>query len=216
MEPNTIKELFKPFVGNDDRREEMNSPMKQNGYYFATDAHTLICCPVTVCPDLDFEERNKPNCMGVLTTERTEPIEIETNFIDSIIEQLPMTDETVIELIDCEYCYGSGIRECDLGHEHDCDRCDGFGKKNGKKKTGNMIKDFYCLIKVWGIIYKCHELKKVFDSAKKLNLEKFTLIRGEQLKGNLFQVGDFQILIMSHHDFDNLSVKISSSAVAGI
>ena len=216
MEQSTIKNIFQPFVGHDDRREEMNSPMKQNGFYFATDAHTLICCPVSICPDADFEERNKPNCTAVMPTERTEAIEIETSFINTINEVLPMTEETKIELIDCKECYGSGIVECNYGHEHECDECDASGKKEGKKKTGNVIKDFYCLIKVWGIIFRYQELKKVFEVANKLNLAKFSLIRGAQSKGNLFQVGDFQVLIMSHHDFDNLSVKVPPCALAGI
>jgi hypothetical protein len=30
--------------------------------------------------------------------------------------------------IRCETCYGKGFDECNLGHEHDCEDCDGTGK----------------------------------------------------------------------------------------
>ena len=34
-------------------------------------------------------------------------------------------DETLVK---CSECYGRGYDTCDLGHEHDCEECDGEGK----------------------------------------------------------------------------------------
>lgn len=31
-------------------------------------------------------------------------------------------------LIKCPDCYGRGYDTCDLGHDHDCEHCDGEGK----------------------------------------------------------------------------------------
>jgi hypothetical protein len=30
-------------------------------------------------------------------------------------------------VVECDECYGQGSRECDLGHDHDCESCDGRG-----------------------------------------------------------------------------------------
>ncbi len=30
--------------------------------------------------------------------------------------------------IKCQECYGKGYETCDLGHDHDCETCDGEGK----------------------------------------------------------------------------------------
>lgn len=42
--------------------------------------------------------------------------------------------------VKCEDCNGDGVVECNLGHEHDCDKCDGEGEH--KPSTGDMRKRY--------------------------------------------------------------------------
>ena len=43
-------------------------------------------------------------------------------------EWLPVPFATPPDSEECAYCHGDGVRECDMGHQHDCDYCDGTGK----------------------------------------------------------------------------------------
>lgn len=39
-------------------------------------------------------------------------------------------DEKWETQVECDFCGGSGFRECDMGHEHDCNQCCGVGTES--------------------------------------------------------------------------------------
>lgn len=63
--------------------------------------------------------------------------------------------------VECGSCSGSGEQECDMGHYHDCEECDGSGTKEGHSDPV-MIEQLYqfdvitdlCLLADW-----CYEFK---------------------------------------------------------
>ena len=127
-----LKQVFELFTGNDYLRPVMKTPFKRDGYYFATDAHSLVYMRDTI--DLGYAENLKaPNCLAVIPSERHEPILIDIfELEEEILGRTPIVDET----IDCYDCDGEGSEECNLGHSHNCNRCNGTGTviaKNPKK-----------------------------------------------------------------------------------
>ena len=40
----------------------------------------------------------------------------------------------------CSHCDGQGYAECDLGHSHDCEECDGEGKTT--KSPGEVLEEY--------------------------------------------------------------------------
>lgn len=48
--------------------------------------------------------------------------------VEDIDFRIPFRASTNSQRPKCETCSGTGSRECDLGHDHDCDKCDGDGR----------------------------------------------------------------------------------------
>src|ERR1039457_4029463 len=99
-----LKQVFELFTGNDDLRPVMKTPFKRDGYYFATDAHSLVYMADAI--DLGYAENIKaPNCLAVIPSERHAPISIDMFDLEREINGVtPIVDET----IDCYDCDGEG------------------------------------------------------------------------------------------------------------
>lgn len=192
MEKKTVIELFQKFVGTSDFRVTLRKPFKQDGYFVATDGHSLISIPDDYM-DLEFEPAINPpnNIKGLIERDGGKDYKISSKalleFIEKNVLMIPESQE-------CSECDGDGYRECDLGHEHDCEICDGTGKiipRNPKN-----VKNKKTIFEICGVWYSYIELKRIIDSIGCLGFNEFTLNNGENMESGVIKIDVFTFLIM--------------------
>lgn len=186
-----LKQVFRMFAAIDDLRDYLNSPLLKDGFYCATDAHSLIFVPESF--DLGFEKRDKPEFLAVVPKNLHEPFEINISKIKKdVLATIPMIPET----IDCDECEGCGTEECNLGHQHKCDECDGkgyFDHPNGNEIPDNTV---VCVIEnVGNIAYL--QLGRFLNACEILGIEKINKIAGEKENlPRLFESAEIKFAIM--------------------
>lgn len=195
--------LFKLFVDSDGFRENLKTPLRQRGYYYATDAHSLIRLSASIT-QLDFVERDSPNCEAVFPTQRNGDFKIDINLLEKEFNskvQIPPTEK-------CSKCEGEGILECDLGHEHECDKCDGTGVKDYREQLQT--------VRIHAIDFKIYQIERLIKACKIIGVNQIVRIYGEMNRANVFVAGDFEILIMATFQNEKESSIVLNCAVAGI
>ena len=184
------KKLFSLFVSDNDGREVLRTPFKQDGRYCATDAHSMIYMPVETA-DLPFEERDKPNATKII-------IQYDKRDKNDVINVVDFERQLVPYMIpatkDCDACGGEGSDTCNLGHDHDCEPCEGMGsvELRGAPPVADTNKKFVML----GVGYTYKQLRRVLDACAMLKLNTFTRTAGTKNGGNLFTCCECQILVM--------------------
>lgn len=113
------------FCGEESTRFAISAPYVRDGMKYATDTCILIWVP-TDEPNTETDKRFPMvdkfiHLHGTVTSWTTWP-EVA---VCSKCHGLEDTETT------CDECIGLGTRTCDMGHEHDCDECDGTGKVLG-------------------------------------------------------------------------------------
>jgi len=124
-----------------DPEHRFSGPLWHQGTLYITDGRILIEMQNQTQPEgawLDDGERfHPPKAEGEKTWQR--PISLKTvaecmNGVGQCCELMPAVDGPPEELDrlwqsmdECDRCDGRGWRECDMGHEHDCDECSGEG-----------------------------------------------------------------------------------------
>lgn len=102
-------------------------PFVQDGYVVATNGRILVRTPATmpllpawteVATETVEGRRRVPRCAAVWPTP-DRLAEVAAIMLGDLAK-IPATAP-------CDRCGGKGYRECDIGHEHDCDSCDGAG-----------------------------------------------------------------------------------------
>jgi hypothetical protein len=194
------EKIFWLFAGEDESREELNRPFKQEGMYYATDAHSLILLPVEKA-ELNFPEQYKPKAWAVVPQESDCNVEI--NLADIERQLIPdLTDETITEEVrskctnsDCE----KGVVECDMGHDHECPTCYGEGEiiESIEKPTGKKKVREEKLFKMLGVGFQYKQLRRFVDACNLMGVKTVTKTFGTAWnKANLFKCGEATILIM--------------------
>ena len=118
----------------DQYAERMMTPFVIGGKLYATDARIAVEVDATGEPDTPTTGNNRtdpPNVQKVFETtwdgtEVFKPWPAEAPIIGEI-------DCPQCENIVCKDCDGEGILECDMGHDHDCETCDGYGEIRNRK-----------------------------------------------------------------------------------
>lgn len=205
-ETEKLKKAFSLFVGTDELRPALLKPFKQNGFYFSTDAHSLIMAPENL--DLGYSEQQTPDCLKVFPKDRNDPIEISIAHIEKILlEKTPLIDET----IECSSCDGFGTEECNLGHDHDCEDCDGkgyFPTGNGKKVHDKYARKYL----LDGQHFQFTQLKRLIDACEILGFEDVNKVSGKDVKPLLLKKNDVTFLIMpTIIDGEDVIVDLSSA-----
>jgi len=125
------KEQLMPFCSTDECRPMLLKPWTRGAFTYATNGRIIV--RLAAMPDVE-ECPSAPDAGKMMAlykpATRLVPIpELQPNPISRIIE--------------CVECDGSGIVECDYGHEHQCPECDGSGKEEKidciKMKIGSRI-----------------------------------------------------------------------------
>jgi hypothetical protein len=207
METRIYNYILRMFTSDDIRRPSLTKPFKQSGFYFATDAHSMIYFPVDLVQlDVD-EDPQAPNCISVIPDIMHSPIEWPVSILNDIIKsKVP----TIQEAETCNICGGDGKQECDLGHTHPCSGCGGDGK--WPKRNGKMIPNPNSVLVFNGNIgYKVKEIVRLIEASKRLGVDTVIKVSGIEHKAGLFRVGSATILIMSCWlgDEDDNIVKVN-------
>jgi hypothetical protein len=113
----TLDEL-KRFCGTRDFRDYLNAPFSLGEWTYACDG--IIAVRI---PRIDaVAERELPKSMLKL---------LPNYFTKEFSEWVPVPTVTIRPYENCDICYGTTEIECNLGHIHDCDACEGTGKQLG-------------------------------------------------------------------------------------
>lgn len=190
MEKEKILQALKLFVGNDELRPLLNQAFKQDGYYYSTDAHSMM--RVDGSFDLEISEQDKPNAGAVIKQAKThEPIEIIISELDAHLTEITpkVPDEK-----DCYACNGVGYEECDLGHEHECDICNGDGSQ--VIDPIKMVTDKWAKYKFFNGVMARTQIIKVINACKILGIEKINKISGEGNRQYQFSADNILFLCM--------------------
>ncbi len=136
-------EILKLFTSKNGSRKSFAKPFFLKGKTHATDMYTLATLEQmeTLIYDelesnldltnvLDGGQWEKPVCMNIHTFHK---------FIDKAQKVNEWTETKDSD--ECDECNGMQYKECDLGHEHDCDHCNGSGVYPPTRRTGKQIPD---------------------------------------------------------------------------
>jgi hypothetical protein len=192
LEKEEVKKIFQKFVAISDLRISLRTPFKKDGYFVATNGHRLISIPEDYM-NLGYDLALKPPQRLKTLIECTGGTEYQILskdlmvFIEKNALMVPESEE-------CFECGGVGGNECDLGHEHECEECNGSGKMilNDPKS----IKDEQTIFEIHGVWYSYMELKNLILSIDSLGVGSFSLINHENLKAGIVRMFPFTFLIM--------------------
>lgn len=205
METNIdFNKAFELFVSTDDYRANISVPFKQNGVYYATDAHAMIIMPVGLVK-LDYSEQEMPKLDSIIPKENCNIMinisELEAKLIPEMIDEI-IEDKKEDRCNECngdgevefEYDASNGIHYIDA----DCPVCEGTGKieTKSKKNTGKKIINPDKIYRIFGVFYMYKQLKRLIDACHILGVEEITQIYNATNNGNLFACGSVKILIM--------------------
>jgi hypothetical protein len=119
-------EDLKKFCENDRYRPYLSNPFSLGDFTYATDGKVAVRVPrlegigeVEDAP-ASIETTFANNLKGF---EQAAPVPNPPHVTNIICKACKGRQKVTI----CSECEGEGYRECDLGHEHDCEDCDGNG-----------------------------------------------------------------------------------------
>jgi len=105
-------------------RFAMDKPCVRNGFKYATDSRAVIRVP-TDEPDTDTGDKKFPDAAAIY--DKYESIVCDQIWPESFPD-CPTCGQSGYEThYECIVCHGEGTQECDLGHDHECEECDGEG-----------------------------------------------------------------------------------------
>ena len=183
---------------DDGGRFHSASPWCAGGFRWATDTIIIIRVP---CDEVT------PPIEGV----RYLPVEniIKWNDLFPLKDAKPLPTSIEIAKVKCEACDGKGFNqkcsecngereiECDLGHMHECNYCDGNGYMDAESKSegsecqdcdgsGEVADDAFRFIEIDGCKYKSSYLEKI------LSLGEVKYLIADKSKHLMFESGNVQ------------------------
>ncbi len=195
------KKVFSLFVATENEvpaRPELYTPFTQGEMQYATDAIAIIRLPIEK-ENLEFDRREKPKCEKVIPAESNCNVKIKISDLESQLVPT-MIDEVIYETKEmrCRNCRGRGEAECDMGHNHECDQCDGTGTIEGEveKPTGNKIADPDKGFSLLGVEFLYKQLNRLVTACKLMGVETVEKTYGEVSRANVFLCGDCTIVVM--------------------
>lgn len=203
------QEIFNLFCEKEPTiRVDLLVPHIASGNYVATDRVSMIYCP-TKNIQLDFikvETEKAEKYDKIFSTEsnchiKIKVSELESGLIPSMIDEFKVVGKDV----DCDECGGQGEVDWEYSARHrtytenfDCPVCDGFGLSAREKTvpTGNKIPDEKKMFHLLGSYFYYKQLIRLVNACKMIGVQEITKIYGGEIKQNIFQVGEFKIVVM--------------------
>ncbi len=186
--PQHYKEALNLFVSTDQLKAAMLKPNLNHDCYYATDGHALFYFPSSLV-QLDIGQTEKPiDFKPVIPLERNESITLSISNLSELFDTLIPKEKDSVE---CPECDGEGVLECNLGHEHDCDCCNGDGRI--ELKNGKMVADPYAALFLYECCFNASQLYRLAKACQILQIENLEWVNRSASKGNLFISGDYKI-----------------------
>ena len=191
----TIKNDYciRMFVGHDNLRPALNNVSLKENYLYATNRYVAAKIMGNLCVKTYEQIEKYPNAERVFQDHNS--IEKTKVSVDSLFSDL-MRIECCFKskMVKCKNCGGDGEVMCNsCYHEHDCDECNG----DGEVKDDNAIEltgEYAC--KLFNKNYKLHFIDLIIRTAIYTNVNEIEISNDKELAGTLFQVGDFDIILM--------------------
>jgi len=195
MKKKTAIELLEHFKGNFGSRPNLNQPFTQKGYYYATDAHTLVQIPIgKVKAKMPYEEQSEPKCGAVVPTQKGKVPFLVQDIVDAMAS-IKLKDE--LETLECDVCSGMGDGECPCCHQDvECEGCDGSGEVDGEPTGRKIPESPHVCFRIMESHYYFDVLRKLVDAAKILGEDTVYRLAGEHNRAGLFKVGEAQVICM--------------------
>ena len=193
-----LDEFVQQFVSRDFLKPNMQKASLVNGFIVATNGYILIKVKQHLLAAEYSTIDGFPDAEKILNNSLLEePIIYDKENLRKSFEKYKVIP--LYDIRECNQCDGDGYQECDLGHEHDCEKCNGRGEIKGdiigdqfeyKKGEGD-----YFLSNGWFNPNYIFLLVKCSDILGELTIK---LISGkEQNHAHIFQIGeDVTIIVM--------------------
>lgn len=203
-----IKKCLFFFIDEDSKRYPLE-PVTQGDKVFATDGHAIIQIDKKMVR-IPYYAHSRYDLHSVFPSYDDIDWTIvdvkKMKFILNTFHQLE--DEMEEQSSTCAKCDGEGTIECDLGHDHDCDQCDGDGEMHVLMPTGKQIIDPHSVYYDGVNYFTYHQMSRVLDVVEVLGHDKFALKRIADKKPYLINSGPFMIAMMPVDVFDVNKFKI--------
>jgi hypothetical protein len=112
----TLDEL-KKFCADRDIEAYLNAPFNLGDWTYATDGCIVARIPrVDTVPHVELPEHILQTLLEI--------------FAKEFSNWVPVPVVTIRPGLDCDECYGTGESECNMGHMHNCEGCDGTGEQS--------------------------------------------------------------------------------------
>lgn len=182
-------------------RAWMEKPFKVGKYVFATDAHTAVKIPSTLCNDIELGVPDKEKCkklLGYFNVNQNQNLTVSVDAICTALINNSTSAET--ELVgDCSCCKGEGnviwtheFNGKEYEEEFECPKCGGVGEYY--RKTGIYVPSEFFEFRVSNHFLQWRFVQRLTEVAKELNQPTVTLIHQDVC--SIFKVGDARVLIM--------------------
>jgi hypothetical protein len=141
MRTPTTEQIMRAFCAKEPARYDMKTPWVLNGYKYATNGRAAARHKADEPNSPPTSEGSRPPC-GTLFV-----VTPQTRFVLTEPEKMPPAPKR------CGWCEGTGGRECNLGHFHDCESCDGRGKADYDPNMPVLM-----IVKGLGLSWDLHSL----------------------------------------------------------
>jgi hypothetical protein len=180
------------FVGNDEYRPAMMKVSFQNGFLYATNGYMIGKINADLCIHKYEYVEKFPDCESIISAHVS--VEKKTFNVEHLFNEL-MKIECCFKpkMIKCDECNGDGTLICDhCDSEYECKNCNGSGKIKGTELE--LSGEYNCTI--FGMKYKLQYLDLIIRTAVYTGVKEIEISNPDGLKGSVFTVGDFTILLM--------------------
>lgn len=197
MKPNKYDYVLSLFCGQDELRPAFANPFPQEGFYCATDSHSLIIIDKSLT-GLQYEGHEKaPNALN-LYKNLTNDSEFTLSKYEFLSGFFTAEQKFLHSKKKCEKCDGKGYNECHCcGHENDCEECDGSGEDFEQIPFGKPFLHGE-LVRFAKTTFYPNSLNKVFQTAYILGEDKIIVKyeKDQPYRARAFYIGDVRILLM--------------------
>lgn len=117
-EARNIHPIFMDCVGKENVRYAIAHPWVSGGYRYATDGRIIV--------RQRTDEPDSPEADGIKYPPAKNLGWDRAKYAADPLTLPDIPDEDIVK--ECPRCAGMGRRDCDMGHDHECDSCEGEGE----------------------------------------------------------------------------------------
>lgn len=185
----SLDEVLNEFLSTDNLKPDLQKPHLKDGFVYGSNGHIAIKIPEARLFTRYLPGGKYPDVERVLNQPLLpESIILVKDQIREVLNQLPLHNKYA----PCALC-DEGSLECNLGHVHDCNACDGLGNSTvivGKEYS------YLDLIKIGNAHYNPNYIELIEKVCICYDIELFTIISQSYNTAMVALLEDITILIM--------------------